>query len=206
MDSSMKMSHTTALGLDASAARARGAFHLLVPRALPGAGIALEVPGAGLLLLADAARGARVIVERTHPAAVALEPVMRSGLDLLLLLRGPAAELAVNGLPAARVAVLRCGDELWLGAGPPLFIDFYRAPPFMLADAEQSRSRCQLCRGAIEAGQRVFRCECGALAHADQGPAGAEKLDCAFGGCTSCARAIVTESGYANGGFDALAT
>jgi hypothetical protein len=185
--------------------RAHGVFHLL-PRA--GAGGVHELPAEGLAVLVEVAGEPHLRTDGPwhDPAAVVLEPLARNELELLLALRGPAAELEVNGCAAPRAAVLRPGDELRLGASPALRVDFFRASPFVLADEEHAHAHCQLCRGAIRAGGRVYVCPCGALAHADE-PHGAspeaEPLECAFGTCTSCGRAIVPEAGYVGGGPDA---
>lgn len=201
------MSHT----IDCEAS-ARGAFHLLRDAADGQAfRLVLAIPARGLRVSGDAAVGARVvgacIPAEPHEAAVTLEPHVRHGLDLLLALRAPGAELEFNGLPAPFVSVLRPGDEIRLAAGAPLRVDFYRAPPFVLASAEQARARCQLCRGPIGAGRRIYACDCGALTHADvrgeaHAPEAAELLDCALGTCTGCSRELVTEAGYVRGGTD----
>jgi len=96
-----------------------------------------------------------------------------------------------------------------LGRAAPLRVDFLRASPLLLADEVLARSgSCQLCRGALRPGRRVYRCACGSLCHAEpaadapeapslEAESLEESLDCAFGVCTACERAIDVRSGYA---------
>jgi hypothetical protein len=164
----------------------------------------LAIPAGGLSVVAGPG-GARAARAARDPRAAAFEPLARHGHELLLVTCGALAELELNGLAAPGVAVLRPGDEVRIGHGEPLFVDFHREPPFVLAGAEHAGSSCPLCRGSIEAGRRVYACDCGALTHADlrdedlRTP-GLEPLDCAVGSCTGCTKAFVTEAGYVAGG------
>jgi hypothetical protein len=179
----------------------RGAFHLLVCADERPSRIVLAVPANGLGVVL----GAREADDARAAGAVTLEPHARSGLDLLLALSPEGAALAQNGLPAPPVALLRPGDEIRLDGGTPLFVDFYREPPFVRASAAQAGVPCQLCRGPIEAGRRIYQCACGALTHADGRGESAELLDCAVGTCSGCTRAIVSEPGYVAVGADGRA-
>lgn len=190
------------------AARTRGAFHLLRDAADGQARrVVLAIPAHGLRVIGDAALGACGMNE-PHPAVVTLEPLARHGVDLLLAVRAPGAELERNGLPAALVSLLRPGDEIRLGSGARLCVDFLRQPLFVLASVKQAGAHCQLCRGPIGAGRRIYACGCGALTHAETAAENgkkddAELLDCALGTCSGCGRALVTEAGYIHGGADA---
>lgn len=193
----------------------RGAFHLLAleyrasggPAQAEGrAHVVLVIPAAGARIAGDAEQGAR-LADESQLASVTLEPLARHGSELLLAVRAAGVELELNGLPAPRVTLLRPGDEIRLAGGAPLFVDFFRQPPFALADAEQAGARCQLCRGPLEQGRRIHVCACGALSHADvaggsSSAAQAESLDCAFGTCTACNRPIASTAGYVKGGAD----
>ena len=116
---------------------------------------------AGRLRWCSVPRNGAPRLTRTRPrrAAVGLESVEVTGAPALLLVRPPSVRAHVNGLPAPRLAVLRPGDLLAVGAGPLLEVVLRAtAPP--AADAA-----CAVCREPIPRGL-ARTCTCGAAVHA----------------------------------------
>lgn len=130
---------------------------------------------------------------------VVLEPLSVDGQGRLLAIAAPELGLRINGLPAPSVALLRLGDELHVGGGPPLYVTEYRSPRIEVPSGELLDRSCAVCRLSLTAETRVYICSgCGCPMHLE-GPEVPvdERLTCCLLGDCPCGAPVSTESGYA---------
>lgn len=132
-------------------------------------------------------------------AGIAVE-VVDTGSQLALLalqLTRDAGSLRVNGYLAARLSLLRSGDQILID-GHLLYVATYRRPPIALATDDQVGKECTLCRTPVDAGDRVYICPCGwGPVHWQSavGPKRKQSLECVtlLHECAACKRPLILE-------------
>ncbi len=118
----------------------------------------------------------------------------------LLLARGRAKGVFLNGLPAPHFMLLRERDTLRLDEGFLLHVTVYNQPVIGPVPADWIGKECPICRVPLTATSRCFVCACGAVMHCEDDEKD-DSLQCAQlrvrSGCPACQRPVVLEPGYA---------
>jgi len=130
------------------------------------------------------------------------EPVVEIVRDgsrpLVLLRRGAAESVRVNGLPAAELSVLRLRDEVRIGARDALHLTVWCETRIGPAPEERQGDLCPVCRTPL-AQAPVYQCPCGLFLHlmGDEVPE-RDRLECARtrSTCSQCEQEIRLVGGY----------
>ena len=111
----------------------------------------------------------------------------------LLLLAGDDGQARVNGVAAAPITPLTCGDVLRLSTHATLHVSELRTFTVGPPPAELVARPCALCGVPLCADTRVHVCACGAARHleSEDNASGDEPLECLLvGACPDCDRPV----------------
>jgi hypothetical protein len=160
---------------------------------------ALALPAAPMVFDAAVSDGSPIApfsASRTlNSSVLILEPVMGASLLPRLLAVAPeGSAVRINGLPAARLSLLRAGDRLQWRHDRIVHVALFNHEPTQHAGAHRAGKPCGICRATFAADALCYACVCGAAYHFD--PAG--PLNCAamLTECSVCGRGIQSGSGY----------
>ena len=130
--------------------------------------------------------------------ALRFEAALVEGSPALIMITPPELRARVNAMPAARVGVLRVGDQVQV-EGATLHVTLHRVGEPRAPSAEELGARCDICLVDVVEDTLIIRHECGALLHAEDESVPIEsRLECArLGSCQKCGEPVSLESGLA---------